>query len=109
MGVKTLLIGLASTSTLLGLVPGTQAFPKFFQSTHGEVEDANFAPRDYSVYESAPPTYGGYTYAGYGPAPTISSSSEVSASTNSGEETSVSSVPTISGELHVEIILEKLN
>jgi hypothetical protein len=99
MGAKSLLIGLASTTVLLGLVPGTQALPKLLQPKH-EVDDAKFAPRGYSVYESAPPTNGGYLYGGYGPKPTISSSfsSETSASTNSGEETSLSAVPTVSGK-----------
>jgi hypothetical protein len=101
MGTKTLLIGLASTSILLGLVPGTQALPKWLQPK-SDLDDAKFAPREYSIYESAPPAYGGYTYGGYGPAPTISSSSgsgsEVSASTTSGEETSLSSAPTVSGK-----------
>jgi hypothetical protein len=99
MGAKTLIIGLASTTILLGLVPGTQAMPKWLEPNYGDV-DAKFAPRGYSVYENPPITYGGYSWAGYGPAPTVSSipSSEISTSTNSGEETSVSMVASISGE-----------
>jgi hypothetical protein len=54
---------------------------------------ARNAPRQYNVYEPPPPEYGGYyTYAGYGPQPTIvsSSSSSISSATSeaSGEETS---------------------
>ncbi len=107
MGTKTFFIGLALTSILLGLVPGTQALPKWLQPK-SDLADAKFAPRGYSIYESAPPVYGGYTYGGYGPAPTISSSSssEVSTSTNSGEETSLSSVPTVSGKSCVNYVLE---
>jgi hypothetical protein len=110
MGVKPILIGLASTSILLGMVPGTQALPKRLQSNRGEIDDVHFAPRGYSVYESAPPTYGGYTYGGYGPAPTISSTSsaEISASTKSGEETSVTTVSTVSSKSHIEIALHAL-
>lgn len=100
MGAKTLIIGLASTTLLLGLVPGTQAMLKWLEPNHGDVDDAKFAPRGYSVYENPPITYGGYSWAGYGPAPTVSSmpSSEISTSTNFGEETSVSTVASISGE-----------
>jgi hypothetical protein len=99
MGVKTLFTGLVSTSVLLGLVPGAQALPKWLQPKH-EVDDAKFAPRGYSIYESTSPTYGGYTYGGYGPEPTVSSSSssETSGSTNSAEETSFSTAPTVSSK-----------
>ncbi len=108
MGTKMFLIGLASASVLLGLVPGTQALPEWLQPK-SELAEARFAPRRYSIYESAPPAYGGYTYGGYGPAPTISSSSspEVSTSANSGEETSLSSVSTVSGKRCVDYVLEE--
>jgi hypothetical protein len=100
MGLKTFLIGFVSTSIILGLLPGTQAFPKFFQPNLGEVEDAKFAPRGYNVYERIPQAHGRYTYGGYGPAPTISSSSSsgAAASSSSGEETSLSSLPTLASE-----------
>jgi len=100
MSSKTFLIGLASSSILLGLLPGTQAFPKFLQPNLVEAEDSKFAPRGYDVYERDPQTYGGYSYYGSGPAPTISSSSslEGAASSNSGEETSLSITQTLASE-----------
>jgi hypothetical protein len=77
---------LLSTAVLLILVPVTQAVPHWMKPHRREYE-----PRQYSVYE--PPPYGGYSYGGYGPLPTIqsSSSSGVSrTSEDSGEATSSS-------------------
>jgi hypothetical protein len=86
-------LGLVSTAVLLTLVPATRALPPL--QPHHRKPDSQFAPRQYNVYEPLGDEYGGYyTYAGYGPQPTISQSSASSRATSksSGEETSLSSV-----------------
>ncbi len=100
MKTKAFIIGLTSTAVLLGLVPGTFALPKWLKPNHVDVDGVKFAPRGYSVYENPPITYGGYSWAGYGPAPTILSTSslEISTSINSGEEASVFTVPSVGRE-----------
>jgi hypothetical protein len=89
MRVTTLSIGIASTAVLLALVPVTQAAPSWLKPR----KDSNYAPAAYGVYESNP-GYGGYSYGGYGPSPTIkntpSSSSSAARSGTSGEATSTS-------------------
>ena len=83
--------GLLSAAAILALVPATQALPKWLQPLRREA-DGQYAPRQYSVYEN-PGGY--YTYAGYGPAPTISSTgstSSTSGSESSGVETSSSAI-----------------
>ena len=94
MRTSTVNIGLVSTAVLLTLAPAAQAFPQWMKPQDAE---SNNAPRRYSVYEPPPAQYGGYyTYAGFGPQPTLTSSSSSSislaSSEASGEETSLSSV-----------------
>jgi hypothetical protein len=91
MRVNTLGVGLVST-LFLGSLPGTQALPKWLQLNRGD--DSRLAPRQYSVYETPPVTYGGYSWYGYGPLPTLTSKTPSGTLTqsNSGEETSASSV-----------------
>ena len=77
MRSKFLGIGLVSTAFLSTLVPVTRAFPKCLQPA-----------------QNKDVTYGRYTWPGYGPAPTLSSSSVstlfVATSEDSGTETSTS-------------------
>jgi hypothetical protein len=86
MKLPSLNIGLVSTASLLGLIPPTLGIPRWFQS-HERGVDLK-VPRQYSVYETSP-RYGGYTYAGYGPQPTVTSTTALgllsSTSQNSGE------------------------
>lgn len=86
-------LGLASTSLFLSSIPGAQALPKWLQLKRSG--NANLSPRQYSVYEQPATTYGGYSWNGYGPLPTLSSQALPSSSTSSdsGEETSASSTP----------------
>lgn len=100
MRASTLSVGLTST-LILGLISGTQALPKWLQLNRGD--DSNLAPRQYSSYGEPPATYGGYSWYGYGPLPTLTSEAATSLTqSNSGEETSVSSV-SYTGKLHVSI------
>lgn len=90
MRVNTLNVGLASTCLFLGSLPGTQALPKWLQLKRGG--DSNLANRQYSVYEPPSSTYGGYSWYGYGPLPTLSSEApSTSTVSSSGDETSASS------------------
>lgn len=81
---------LASASILLVLAPGINGLPSWFQAKHHEAQDVRNLPRQYSVYGANPVAYGGYTYPGYGPAPTVekTSSSALSTATSDGEATS---------------------
>jgi len=90
-------ICLASTAIILAVVPSTQG--RWLQVPRRN-DEAHW-PRQYSVYETAGNTFGGYTYAGYGPRPTVSSPSistgVAATSKNSVEETSIL-VPTPGGK-----------
>lgn len=67
MKFQNLVSGFASAC----LLTEVHARPEWLQRKH-KVPRPDVHPRDYNVYYS-PTTYG-YTYGGYGPAPTISSS-----------------------------------
>ncbi len=89
MRLRAINIGLAATVTLLSMVPGIQGLPKWLQPKH-EVNDKILGPRQYSFYEKPTVTYGGYTYGGYGPAPTLTNIFEPSSGTPSSEVSSSS-------------------
>lgn len=80
---------LASVSILLALVPAIHGLPNWFQAKKN-AEDVRNLPRQYSVYGANPVAYGGYTYPGYGPAPTVAttSTSALSTAISDGEATS---------------------
>lgn len=61
-------------SALLAMVSFANALPRWRGLRYG----APYAPRPYSVYESPPS--GGYSYAGHGPQPTITSGSDSTSS-----------------------------
>jgi hypothetical protein len=83
-----------AAAILLTLASGTRALPQWMKPRHDA--EGNNAPREYKVYDPPSHKYGGYyTYAGYGPRPTIPSpspSSSTATSEASGEETSSSDV-----------------
>lgn len=104
MRLASLPLGLASTSIFLALVPGIQGLPNWLQAKHRDVEDRKNAPRQ---FYGDPPVYGGYSYPGYGPAPTVLPTSvpvyptyPVATSENSGEATS-STVSSGKFDLHL--------
>ncbi len=107
MRLATIKIGLTSTSVLLSFVPGAQG--RWLQPRRPN--DGAHWPHQYSVYENAHSTFGGYTYAGFGPLPTVSSPSSLTGvaatSKNSGEDTSVL-VPTSVGEFKFKFYLHEL-
>lgn len=86
-----------AAAIILTLASGTQALPQWMRPRHDA--EVNNAPREYNVYDPPSHKYGGYyTYAGYGPRPTIPSPSPSPSSSTttfeaSGEETSSSDVP----------------
>jgi hypothetical protein len=74
----------SATIVLLALVPGSQALPKWLKGLNRRQDyDAYDAPAYYPVYDNPPDYYGGYSYGGEGPQPTISSSSTEDVSTAS--------------------------
>lgn len=81
MRLHSLIFGLVSACLLLTV----RARPKWLQPQH-EVAGPAFGSRDYRVYETPTAVYG-YTYGGYGPAPTASQSS-TSTSSEATSETS---------------------
>ena len=91
MKIPAMKTGLASTAMLLALVSGSHALPGWLQPRQVEGRGA-FVPRQYDVYGTPEaPAYGHYSYGGYGPQPTISTTSEISSvSSDSGEATSSS-------------------
>src|SRR5437868_1554297 len=97
MRVNGINIGLPAAAIILAVVLGTQG--RWLQASRRN-DEAHW-PHQYSVYETAGNTFGGYTYAGYGPRPTVSSPSistgVAAASKSSGEETSIL-VPTPGGK-----------
>lgn len=97
MRYNTLNVGIASTAILLALVPATFALPGWLQPQERDASRDQFAPPEYSVYEGYGGgyhgSYGGYTYGGIGPRPTVSNapaSSTTTSSANEGEVTSLS-------------------
>jgi hypothetical protein len=91
MKIKPLDVGIVSSVLLLSLIPATQAVPSWLQP-HRREQDVKKTPRTYLAYEQAPKAEH-YSYGGYGPAPTISSTSSPSVSITSqagGELTSSS-------------------
>jgi len=81
-----------SIAIVLALIPITHALPSWLQPRRDPGVELNIGPRQYTVYDSTSyEGYGGYTWGGYGPQPTISISPSTSADA-SGEETSASSI-----------------
>tara|TARA_R110002060_G_scaffold4075_8_gene6368 strand:- start:260 stop:547 length:288 start_codon:yes stop_codon:yes gene_type:complete len=82
-------LSLASGCVLLALAPGIHGLANWFRANHKADDVANI-PRQYSVYAGNPVAYGGYTYPGYGPAPTVPQTSTPvsSTATSDGEATS---------------------
>lgn len=70
MKITTFNIGLAST-VLLSCISSTNGLPQWLEP-HRRDADANL-PHEYRAYNS--PKVAHYSYGGYGPAPTITSSS----------------------------------
>lgn len=90
MKIAATMLCFASTSMLLALIPGIHALPGWLQPRQGEGRGA-FAPRQYDVYGVPDtPSYGHYSYGGYGPQPTISTIDFPSVTSISGESTSSS-------------------
>lgn len=79
------------TLAVTAFAPVADAMPQWLRVHRREAEAQVYTsgPLEYSVY-SAPSAYGGYTYPGYGPQPTMSSSAS-STSENSPVQSSESS------------------
>lgn len=62
-----------ASSVLWNLIPATLALPGWMDSIRRDYAPVAYDP----VYGAPPGGYGGYTYGGYGPQPTLSTSSSV--------------------------------